>query len=272
MKDWSGERLETFVFNESTLEHLHRYALAAKLVAGKKVLDIACGEGYGSKILSGVAVSVTGVDVNEEVIRQAEKKYTSTGLKFVHGSVNKIPADDGSFDVIVSFETLEHTTHHEEMLQEFKRVLRVNGLLIISTPDKKTYSDDTGYRNPHHVKELYAEEFRSLINAAFAHVMYLRQSFVQGSLITGSDDHNGFETAGGDFSGIRWNALPKTFFHIAIASDGPLPAMPASVFYNEDITRKIRVSEQQVIKKSMTYRVGNLILWPFKLMLSLVKK
>jgi len=140
-KDWTGERLETFVWGESTAEHLHRYALAMDHVRDKDVLDIACGDGYGSALLNKTARSVIGVDVNKDVIDKACKKYISASLTFKQGSATNIPLDDQSVDVVVSFETLEHLEDHDGMMKEIKRVLKPGGLLIISTPNKAEYSE-----------------------------------------------------------------------------------------------------------------------------------
>ena len=107
-KSWTGERLETFVLNDSTIEHLHRYAIAKELVQGKRVLDIACGEGYGSNLLAASADFVNGVDIDQVVIAHAAEKYKKENLSFSQGSVEKIPFDANTFDMVVSFETLEH--------------------------------------------------------------------------------------------------------------------------------------------------------------------
>src|SRR3569832_184980 len=109
-QSWTGERLESFVLHDATIEHLHRYALAKEFVQGKKVLDIACGEGYGSNLLAEAAEMVQGVDIDESIIAKAKNKYTAKNLRFAGGSVEKIPFDASSFDVVVSFETLEHIT------------------------------------------------------------------------------------------------------------------------------------------------------------------
>ncbi len=141
------ERLSPDTFSMSSVEHLHRYALAADICGGKDVLDIASGEGYGSNLLAQAAKTVIGVDISTEAIDQAKAKYVRPNLRFLRGAADAIPLDSSSIDVVVSFETLEHHDKHEEMLSEIKRILRPNGLLIISTPDKRFYSD-TGVRRP----------------------------------------------------------------------------------------------------------------------------
>src|SRR5262245_4798025 len=126
MLEWTGERFLPWI-RESTIayEHLHRYAYAATLAEGKRVLDLACGEGYGAKMLAAAATSVVGIDIDENVVRHATEKYGSTNLTFIAGSITDIPIrDDHSFDVIVCFEAIEHIEAHEALLLEVKRLLK----------------------------------------------------------------------------------------------------------------------------------------------------
>jgi ubiquinone/menaquinone biosynthesis C-methylase UbiE len=180
---WTGERFVPEVSGQVAMEHLHRYLIAAELVAGKQVLDIACGEGYGSAALARTATSVVGVDIAEEAVKHAAARYRDSRLRFLHGTCLDIPIPSQSVDVVVSFETIEHVSEHDQVLREFRRVLRPGGLLIMSSPDKREYSDIPGYRNPFHVRELYREEFRGLLQKYFAHIEMLGQRMVYGSAI-----------------------------------------------------------------------------------------
>ena len=90
-KKWTGERLETFIYNRDAVDHLHRYAIASNFVEGKVVLDIASGEGYGSNLMSEKASFVYGVDIDESTIRKADKKYKKNNLKLLKGSTSAIP-------------------------------------------------------------------------------------------------------------------------------------------------------------------------------------
>ena len=115
MLEWTGERFLPWL-KESTIayEHLHRYAYATALVKDKRVLDLACGEGYGSKMLKEAASSVVGVDLDESTVRHATAKYSSENLQFVTGSITEVPLKgDHSFDVIVCFEAIEHIEDQE---------------------------------------------------------------------------------------------------------------------------------------------------------------
>lgn len=179
----TGERYLPEFDGDWTLEHLHRYLLACELAADKIVLDIACGDGYGSAMLAKHAVDVTGVDIDSPTVERARSKYKANNLRFLQGSATAIPMDDSSVDLVVSFETIEHLTEQESMLCEINRVLRSNGMLLISSPDKYEYSDVPGYQNPFHPKELYREEFDALLQRHFAYHSLLGQRVIFGSVI-----------------------------------------------------------------------------------------
>lgn len=182
---FTGERFLPSCEREIWYEHYHRYAMALQWVEGLDVLDAACGEGYGSELLATKAKSVTGVDISEKTITHAQHKYQKENLKFVTANVIKLPFKDNAFDVVVSFETLEHLIEHEELIKEFKRVLKTTGLLIISTPDKKEYSDKTGFDNEYHLKELYQPEFKGLLESQFKFSLWYGQKLMFSSMIWG---------------------------------------------------------------------------------------
>lgn len=155
-------------------EHINRYKIAAKHVRNKVVLDIACGEGYGSHSLSKAgALSVIGVDVSEESCEHARAKY---GIDARQGDARAIPLGDSSVDVIVSFETIEHVENPESFVSECSRVLKPGGKLIISTPEVNTYQ--THGNNPFHCSEMDEEQFRLLIASRFRRVRWYSQSLV----------------------------------------------------------------------------------------------
>ncbi|UKA29890.1 class I SAM-dependent methyltransferase [Photobacterium damselae] len=137
----SEERFIPKVFSyENHLEHYHRYNWVLELVKDKVILDAASGEGYGSFVLSTVASKVTGVDISESAIFKAKEKYKKDNLNYICADVTKLPFEDNSFDVFISFETLEHHDKHHEMLSEVKRVLKSDGILVISSPEHYFYS------------------------------------------------------------------------------------------------------------------------------------
>jgi SAM-dependent methyltransferase len=245
----------------SATEHLHRYALASLLTEDKTVLDIACGEGYGSHLMAKKAKYVAGVDLDIITVQTAAKKYLAPNLEFKQGNAAEIPFGDHFFDIVVSFETIEHHDRHDEMMREIKRVLKPSGVCIISTPDKMEYSDKKNFKNPFHVKELYRDEFKSLLLAHFKHLVLLEQRFISGSMLIpeGATDlsMNVFE---GDFYDVRGGGKIEAEYLIAFAGDGSVPKGEFSFFLNSDFGEN-KILEFQ--ESSRRYKLGNNILKPW---------
>ena len=107
--EFTGERFVPECTGEIWLEHWHRYLFTAQFVSERRVLDIACGEGYGSNVLAKSASEVVGLDISEEVISHAKGRYSERrNLQFAVASCSLLPFNDASFDIVVSFETIEH--------------------------------------------------------------------------------------------------------------------------------------------------------------------
>lgn len=164
---FTGERFLPECAGEMVYEHWHRYLIAQQYVRGLRVLDVASGEGYGSHLLARDAASVVGVDLSADAVLHATSRYPAANLKYVAASCIQIPEPDASFDVIVSFETLEHIMEHEAFLREVDRLLAPGGMFIISSPNRVEYSDRTGYKNEFHVKELDRVELKTLLEPYF---------------------------------------------------------------------------------------------------------
>ena len=238
---WTGERLVTGVSGDVAIEHLHRYALAKELARDKIVLDLACGEGYGSNLLSGLSRRVIGVDISADSIRHASRKYIRNNLEFRVGAATDFPVESESIDLVVSFETLEHLVEHEVMMAEIKRVLAPGGMLIMSTPNRRNYSDIPGYSNPFHLKELYADAFADLISRHFGHYVFFGQRRCEGSLLvpvaTGDMATTEFRSYRGNFDSLHDEpGLWFPIYMVTIASDEPLTWPPSpSLFEGEAI-------------------------------------
>lgn len=226
--DFTGERYLPEIYGAIALEHKHRYLIACQYAQGKTVLDIASGEGYGSAMLSQVAQSVIGVDISEEAIAHAAEKYTAENLEFRLGNAAAIPLPDASVDMVVSFETIEHHTQHEEMLQEIKRVLRPGGLLYMSSPDKTYYTDVPHFQNEYHVKELTGEEFTTLITKYFKNVALSGQRVLYGSVI-GSEDQSSFLSWNIEQDKAPIHGTKEPLYRMALASDQALPEAASGV-------------------------------------------
>ncbi|MEN6441517.1 MAG: methyltransferase domain-containing protein, partial [Syntrophobacter sp.] len=245
--EWTGERLTTDTTGQVEVEHVHRYLFARHLVRGLDVLDIASGEGYGSAFLAQTAHSVTGVEIDPEVVEHARGAYVAQNLRFIEGSAQSIPLDDESVDCVVSFETIEHFYDHEKFFGEIRRVLKPGGKLIISSPNRDVYSPPRGPFNPYHVRELSLKDFENLIRASFDHVMLLGQRPIVGSVIirqSGVDrpfDCLTFEHLDGD----RFEAsagLDRTLYYIAIASDVPFPPCPETFYFERGTIDEVMVT------------------------------
>src|SRR5208283_2387821 len=168
--EFTGERFLPSCSGEIAYEHWHRYAFARRFVQGKRVLDAACGEGYGTALLGAFAKSAVGIDVDLATINHASATYgEGTRVRFMPTSCTGLPLPSASLDVIVSFETIEHLSGEEQpdMLSEFARVLAPDGLLVISSPNKRLYSDARDYVNPYHLRELYRDELSQLLGRRF---------------------------------------------------------------------------------------------------------
>jgi len=165
--EFTGERFTPECVREIWYEHVHRYAFAREFVHGRRVLDAACGEGYGSALLAERAAAVTGVDLSAEAVAHAQRRYTAGNLSFRVADGTALPFDDDAFDCVISFETLEHLREQQALLAEFRRVLAPGGFLLISTPDKAIYTDRQQNDNAFHVAELYRNEFEDLLGAHF---------------------------------------------------------------------------------------------------------
>jgi SAM-dependent methyltransferase len=156
--------------------HAARYEFAAPYVPGCHVLDIACGTGYGMPILGGRARRVVGVDMDLRAVRTARAQVGDRPGTVVAADGGRLPFHDGAFDVVTSFETLEHLTERGAFLAELRRVLGRTGLGIISTPNANYTRPVNGKpRNPHHVFEYTPAELRAELQKHFGSVELLGQ-------------------------------------------------------------------------------------------------
>jgi ubiquinone/menaquinone biosynthesis C-methylase UbiE len=237
MLHFTGERYLPNVKGIIEAEHLHRYIIASELVMDKDVLDIACGEGYGSHMLAAKARSVLGVDVAHETIIHAQQKYSAPNLRFTQGDCSVIPVATASIDVVVSFETIEHHLHHSEMLAEIRRVLRPEGLLIMSSPNRPEYNKTLTEPNPFHVKELDFLEFSDLLSKHFKNIVYYNQGHTNGSLIfsqeTYIDNQSKFRIKHQERNSSR---QPSAIYFVALASNATPPKISDSLFESESST------------------------------------
>lgn len=187
--EFTGERFTPECVREIWYEHWHRYVFARALARGKRVLDAACGEGYGSALLAGEAASVLGIDIAADAIAHARARYADrcANLRFARGDCTALDLPAASFDLVASFETLEHVAAQEALIGGFARVLADDGVLIVSSPDKRNYSDASGFRNEFHVRELYRNELLALLKPHFPFIHLYGQKLLFQSTIWSLD-------------------------------------------------------------------------------------
>jgi ubiquinone/menaquinone biosynthesis C-methylase UbiE len=181
--DNDGERMipehhqGTFIYGE----HIVRYEAAKSLVKGKVVLDIACGSGYGSHLLSNDAKKVYGVDVSSDAVEYAKKKFSNSNIEFMVGDAEKIPLPDNSVDIVITFETIEHIKDYRKFMSEIKRVLKEDGLAVISTPNDTEFSEG----NHFHLHEFEHSELTTLISKYFKYQKeYFQGTWIYNALLT----------------------------------------------------------------------------------------
>ncbi|MER3475039.1 MAG: hypothetical protein C4335_13675 [Armatimonadota bacterium] len=167
-----------FAWNELYLHSAKRYLFASERVQGMRVLDLGCGVGYGAKILARQARAVVAVDVDDYPLRYGELTYPSAKIQRLHiapvTAEQGLPFSDGSFDAVVCFEVIEHVPveQMEAFLAEIARVMKPEGHLILSTPNKHIYIH---YPDPHHVSLMTLDEFRRLLESRFNRVQVFGQ-------------------------------------------------------------------------------------------------
>ncbi len=151
--------------------HLAVYEWIAARCGGARVLDMACGEGYGAATLARRAIDVVGVDANPEAYEHASLRYTRPGLRFERGLVESF-GEPGSYDVVTFLQTIEHVQDPKAVLTHLKALLAPGGQLYVSTPNLLTLAPDGAEKsdNPWHVKEYRADEFRGLCETVFTQV------------------------------------------------------------------------------------------------------
>ena len=236
---------------------LHRYYVIADLCYNKNVLDIACGTGYGSYIISNSAKSVIGYDIDAESINIAQKEFIKENLNYVKGNVLKIDLPENTFDFVVSCETIEHLSEKDgnKFLLEIKNVLKKNGILFITTPNKDK-TDTFSKKNPFHINEYYSKEFVALLKEHFKNVelYYLDLNVV--TIMWNSNKPQKLMT---NIKLKNWqvvnNGIDKPIYMAAICSNKSIKKINLSSvlcdnnkILNEKLWNKTNIYEEKIIK------------------------
>ena len=246
-------------------EHIVRYESLKQFISGKRVLDIASGSGYGTKIIGRFAKAVTGVDNNEDAIKYARANFAAENVTYKQGDGLAIPLEDSSVDVVVSLETIEHIEDYEAFLEELKRVLVPDGVAIISTPN----DIESPKGNHYHVHEFLFDEARNAFRKHFKNVTpYFQGTWLYTALV--GNDNIGTEWRGDiDTLSIAPLKPDQTMYYLFVCSNGkpateiqPLGAISEHysvkrVIETESAMRK-HMAEQKLVMDHLERELGRL--------------
>jgi len=225
-------------------EHWHRYYFARAFSRDKVVVDIACGEGYGSRLLSDVASYITGIDNSSETILRARQTYSAPNLLYLEGSVASIPLQAAVADLVVSFETIEHVAaaQQQTMFDEVRRILKPGGIFLVSTPNLNSRFFTEG-ENKFHLREFSHTEFVAFCRERFRHVTLLGQNLVVGSFIATEDECRHDSRSNMEIMNRRFTTTPQCHpatvadakFTLAACSDGKPVKVSGSLLLDGDL-------------------------------------
>ena len=229
MFEFTGERVIPDQVDRDLLnEHLARYAFAARLAGGKRVLDAGCGTGYGSAELAESARAVVGADIAAEAVAYAREHYCVQNLYFEQAACGALPHTGAAFDLVVAFEVIEHLRDWRDFLLEARRVLAPEGQFVVSTPNKRYYAESRGRvgPNPFHAHEFEFEEFRAELSAVFPVVSMFLENHVEGVVFR--------PVEAGDAAEVRVDGgetpPAESHFFVAVCALTPQSGHPAFVY------------------------------------------
>ena len=224
-------------------EHVVRYLFASRFVRGRRVLDLGSGVGYGSDMLkSAGATEVIGIDRSREAVAYGLEHHAHFAPDYLMADAESLPVRDQQFDVVVSFETLEHVGDHRRMLAEAKRVMRPGGLLILSTPNKGIYMDG----NPFHTKEFTLTELEEDLTARFEHVgVFAQDNWIMSAILSPSAMERVDKPIDGDLKVFKTAGRPaaQTLYLVSLCSDVPLPKISQQVAVTDIVEMRRYVEE-----------------------------
>ena len=217
--------------------------------AASPVLDAGSGAGYGSMMLADAgAARVDGIDLSDEAVADARLR-AGPSVEFTVGDVRDLPFPADTFDVVVCFEAIEHVEGREAALDEFVRVLRAGGLLILSSPNRDVYPPG----NPHHVYEYTPAELSSELGARFRHVQLWRQKPWLASLIL--DDTDSASRSTDTELTVQSTKIAAAepgdeVYTLAVASDGALPRMHGAADLRATSRSSARPEERRISSRA----------------------
>lgn len=255
-------------FHKSKLlygEHIIRYLATQPLVKGKIAVDVASGSGYGTAVLGKTAKKVIGIDIDEKAVSYAQTTFGSKNVSFKLGSGVKLPLGDKSIERLVSFETIEHIEDYREFLTEIKRVLKKDGILILSTPNDIEFPEGNHY----HVHEFVEKELVGLLKKQYKYVdMYYQSNWLYTMLSDKTKIANEWDS---NIRTIQTANIPtkKAIYFYVLCSDNPIkqkidPIASASEHYSarllDENEKSIRsfIEEQGKLIENQRNRIDTL--------------
>ena len=255
MAEFTGERvIPGQVDIDLWNEHVARYAFAARLARGRRVLDAGCGTGYGAAELARHAVWVAGVDLSGAAIEHAQAHYAAVGIEFLRASCTSLPFRDASFQLVVAFEVIEHLSDWRALLEEARRLLAPGGQFVVSTPNQLYYAESRKLSgpNPYHEHEFTLDEFRAELSAVFPHVLLFAQNHVDGVSFRPLGP-----AAGADIRVENGAAPPEeSHFFLAVCAASPQTGAPAFV-YLPNTGNVLREREQHIERLELEIATKN---------------
>lgn len=244
MTEFTGERVIPGQVNDDLwAEHIARYAFAARLAHGRRVLDSGCGTGYGVNELALDAAWVVGADIAPEAIQYARAHTIQANTAYLQASATALPLSPGKFDLVTAFEVIEHLASWRDLLSEARRVLAPGGLFLVSTPNRLYYADSRRLDgpNPYHVHEFEFEEFDAALREFFPQVAILFQNRVEAFAFHGSTQTSGI--------GVRLDTATdepaNAHFFIGVCSAEALPDIE-TFLYVPRAANVLREREQHI--------------------------
>ncbi len=228
--------------SEAAYDQLTRYGFARRYVGEKTVANIGWEEiGYGSRLLAETAEFVTGLSISPEAVEWASAAYSAPNVSYQRIDLPKLPHSEGYFDVAVALGLVENLEHPEDLVKELKRVLKQDGVLVISIPDRQTYTNDRGGVDGR--REMYVPEFQELLERHFGHVRVYRQGAVVGGFVFPASE----KVTGAPVESARFSLtdpdigteLPTTRSVIAVCGDVEAPGQEEQPYLLLDRDRRV---------------------------------
>lgn len=229
-------------------EHVVRYALAARVCAGKEVLDAGCGVGWGTLLMLGSgAARVSSIDIDLEAVEDARRRAPAADIR--QGDLAELPWPDGSFELVVCFEALEHVHRQEQVLDELVRVLSPTGILMVSSPNPRVYPAG----NPFHVHELTPEELQAAVQSRLPAVSLLHQHEQMASVLVPpgalDPDHRGPAVA--ELRLVQALTAGSDPYSLVVGSRMEIPALPTIVGCAPSVPQQLVADRTQALVEMM---------------------